>query len=113
MQIDSSKRQTRNPFRPTDQRPQMSTSQRHNVGLTLIETMITVAIISIMLVIAVPSFSSVRERAALRGAADHMLTVWNLAHFEAVKRNQMVKVGIKTGADGSFCLGAATTNDAA
>jgi prepilin-type N-terminal cleavage/methylation domain-containing protein len=91
----------------------MSSSQRQTAGLTLIEMMITVTIISIMLVIAVPSFSALRQRAALRGAADQLLSVWNLARFEAVKRDQMVKVGIETGADGAFCIGAATTSDAA
>lgn len=91
----------------------MSSSKRHNAGITLIEIMITVTILSILLAIAVPSFSSIRQRAAVRGAADQLLSVWNLARFEAVKRNQMVKVGIKTGADGAFCVGAATTNDPA
>jgi type IV fimbrial biogenesis protein FimT len=89
----------------------MHSSQRQIAGLTLIELMITVAIVSIMLVIAIPSFSALNQRATLRGAADQMLSVWNLARFEAVKRNQMVKVGVKTDASGAFCLGAATTND--
>jgi type II secretory pathway pseudopilin PulG len=75
--------------------------------------MITLTIASILLAIAVPSFQTLRQRAALRGAADQVLSVWNLARFEAVKRNQMVKVGIKTGAGGAFCIGAATTTDAA
>lgn len=89
----------------------MSSSQRQIAGLTLIELMITLTILSIMLVIAVPSFSALNQRATLRGAADQMLSVWNLARFEAVKRNQMVKVGIKTDASGAFCVGAATTDD--
>jgi prepilin-type N-terminal cleavage/methylation domain-containing protein len=91
----------------------MSYSQRKIVGMTLIELMISLAILSIILMVAMPSFSSVNQRAALRGAADQMLSVWNLARFEAVKRNQMIKVGIKTGSGGAFCLGAATTNDPA
>ena len=89
----------------------MPSSQRQIAGLTLIELMITLTIVSILLVIAVPSFSALNQRAALRGAADQVLSVWNLARFEAVKRNQMVKVGIKTDASGAFCVGAATTND--
>jgi len=91
----------------------MSSSPRQIAGLTLIELMITLTIMSILLAIAVPSFSALRQRAALRGAADQVLSVWNLARFEAVKRNQMVKVGIVTGASGAFCVGAATTTDAA
>ena len=89
-------------------------SSRHQIlGLTLIELMITLAILGIMLMIALPSFSGVAQRATIRGAADQTLSLWNLARFEAVKRNQMVKVGVKTGAGGAFCLGAATTNDPA
>jgi prepilin-type N-terminal cleavage/methylation domain-containing protein len=91
----------------------MSHSSRQVAGLTLIELMITLAIFSICLMIAAPSFSSLNQRAALRGAADQTLSLWNLARFEAVKRNQMIKVGIKTGANGAFCLGAATTTDPA
>ena len=89
----------------------MPSSSRRIAGVTLIELMITLTIAAILLVIAVPSFSSMIQRASLRGAADQTLSVWNLAHFEAVKRNQMVKVGIKTGTSGAFCIGAATTSD--
>ena len=42
-----------------------------------------------------------------------MLSFWNQARFEAVKRNQLVKVAIKTDANGAFCLGAATTTNEA
>jgi len=89
----------------------MRSSRHQIVGLTLIELMITLAILGIMLMVALPSFSGVVQRATIRGAADQTLSLWNLARFEAVKRNQMVKVGVKTAADGSFCMGAATTND--
>lgn len=89
-------------------------SSRHQIaGLTLIELMITLTIVSILLMIAAPSFSGVNQRASVRGAADQLLSVWNLARFEAVKRNQMVKVGIQTNASGAFCIGAATTTDPA
>lgn len=89
----------------------MSASRHQITGLTLIELMITLAIVAILLVVATPSFSAVNQRASLRGAADQLLSVWNLARFEAVKRNQLVKVGIKTDASGAFCIGAATTSD--
>ena len=97
---------------PPQQITPMPSSSRQVSGFTLIELMITLTIAAILLAIAVPSFSSVMQRASVRGAADQLLSVWNLAHFEAVKRNQMVKVGIKTDASGAFCIGAATTTDA-
>jgi prepilin-type N-terminal cleavage/methylation domain-containing protein len=83
------------------------------LGFTLVELLTTLSVLSILAVIAVPSFSQMRQRAALRGAADNTLAFWQNARFEAIKRNQMVKVGVRVGADGSFCLGAATTRDPA
>jgi prepilin-type N-terminal cleavage/methylation domain-containing protein len=82
-------------------------------GFTLIELMITLTVLFIFFVMAVPSFAGLKQRSAIRGASDQVLSFWNEARFEAVKRNQLVKVGIRTGADGAFCLGAATTTDEA
>jgi prepilin-type N-terminal cleavage/methylation domain-containing protein len=82
-------------------------------GFTLVELMTTLSVLSILAVIAVPSFTQMRQRAALRGAADSTLAFWNEARFEAVKRNQLVKVGVQVDANGQFCLGAATTEDPA
>ena len=84
----------------------------HN-GFTLIELVVTITVILVLLLIAVPSFEAVRQRSALRGAAEQTLSFWNQARFEAVKRNQLVKVGVLVGSDGQFCLGAATTEDPA
>jgi prepilin-type N-terminal cleavage/methylation domain-containing protein len=89
----------------------MRVFQPKTKGFTLIELVVTIAVIFIFFIMAVPSFASLKQRSAIRGAADQMLGFWNEARFEAVKRNQMVKVGMKTGPAGAFCLGAATTSD--
>jgi prepilin-type N-terminal cleavage/methylation domain-containing protein len=91
----------------------MQVSQRRAKGFTLIELMVTLTIAFIFLLMAVPSFQGLKQRSAIRGASDQMLSFWNEARFEAVKRNQLVKVGVMTDASGSFCLGAATTTDEA
>ena len=74
-------------------------------GFTLLELMVTIALLSVLLVIAVPSFTEFRQRAAIRGAADQVATFWGDARFEALRRNQFVKVGFRTSGT-TFCLGA-------
>lgn len=82
-------------------------------GFTLIELMVTLAVAVIFMLMAVPSFAGLKQRSAIRGAADQMLTFWDEARFEAVKRNQLVKVGVQKNAAGAFCFGAATTTNEA
>ena len=83
-----------------------------NRGFTIIELMVTVAVIIVLMLIAQPSFEGLRQRAALRGAGEHLISFWNQARLEAAKRNSMIKVGVVQSSGGStFCLGAATTTD--
>ncbi len=79
----------------------MNRSARHASGFTLIELVVTLAVMFSFFVMAVPFFNSLRQRSALRGAAEHTLSLWNNARSEAVKRNQMVKVGVFRATDGS------------
>lgn len=77
-------------------------------GFTLIELMVTLAVLSILVIAAIPSFTDFRERAVVRGAGDQMLSFWANARLEAVKRNRPITVSIRTsGTD--MCLGASTT----
>lgn len=82
-----------------------------NRGFTLIELMVTIAVLSILAVLAIPTFQDFRQRSALRGAGDQITVFWGDARFEALRRDSMVKVGFKTTVDGNFCIGAATTAD--
>jgi len=89
----------------------MAAFPKRVLGFTLIELMVTVAVIITLLVLALPSFFSMRQRAALRGAAEETASLWSQARFEAAKRNEMVKFGVFTsGTD--YCIGAAITDDA-
>lgn len=79
-------------------------------GFTLVELMITILVIVVLLVLATPSFIAFRQRATLRGAGEQVFSLWNQARFEAAKRNQMVKFGVKSsGSD--FCIGLDATTD--
>lgn len=85
-------------------------------GFTLIELVITISVIIVLSMIAIPSFQSMRQRSATRAAADQAQLVWNQARFEAAKRNAYVKFALKTQTFSgvtSYCLGAATTTDPA
>jgi prepilin-type N-terminal cleavage/methylation domain-containing protein len=92
----------------------MTRIQGQDTGFTLIEMMVTLAVLSIFALIALPSYESLRQRSALRGASEQALGFWNQARFEAAKRNQLVKVAAyQATAGGPFCLGAATTTSLA
>lgn len=83
-------------------------------GFTLIELMVTVGVMLILLMIAMPSFEGLRQRSAIRGSAEQVLGFWNQARLEAAKRNALVKVSVsQSGGGAEFCLGAATTADPA
>jgi type IV fimbrial biogenesis protein FimT len=84
--------------------PLLGSSQR---GVTLIELMVTIAVMAILATLAIPAFTEFRERAAIRGAGDQLVSVWANARLEALKRDQAVSVAIRRNTT-SMCIGAAT-----
>ena len=85
----------------------MRTARGRNSGFTLIELVVTLLVIIILTLVALPSFRTFQQRSALRGAADQAQSFWNQARFEAAKRNQYVTVSVYSDS-GNFCLGAKT-----
>lgn len=87
-------------------------------GFTLIELMVTLAIASILMLIAVPSLTTYRRNAELTSATNTLLAAINAARGEAMKRgtNAMV-VPTNNGTDWNtgwvvFALGATNTTQA-
>jgi len=73
-------------------------------GFTLIELMITLAVIVVLMLVSIPSFQAYRQRAAVRAVSEQALGLWQQARFEAAKRNTYVRFGV---AGGGTCIGAA------
>lgn len=70
------------------------------VGVTLIELLVTVAVAAVLMVIAVPSFKNVMLSNRLDTAANGVVGAIQVARMEAVKRN----------AEAQFCSNSASAN---
>lgn len=63
---------------------------KRNKGFTLVEMMVAVAVLSITLVIAVPSFTGLINNNRLTSQANELIAAFILARTEAIKQNQFV-----------------------
>ena len=79
---------------------------RKIMGFTLIELMITLVVLLVLVLLAVPSFRDYIEKARVRGAADQITDLLARARASAVKSNLPVAVRAQ-GSAGTWCVGAA------
>jgi type IV fimbrial biogenesis protein FimT len=81
---------------------------RHIGGFTLAELMVTVAVASILVTLAVPSFRGLTISNSLTAAANDVVGAINLAKMEAIKRNASTQLCSDVAAtNGSDALGSA------
>lgn len=66
------------------------------IGVSLIETMVGLVIVSILLITGAPSFSQFMQNRKVRNAADAIANGLNLAKTEAVSRNTNVILTLTT-----------------
>jgi type IV fimbrial biogenesis protein FimT len=68
-------------------------------GFTLIELMITIAVLGVLIGLGVPSFRLWMQNTQVRNAADAILNGVQLARAEAVRRNMNVEFALGNGAE--------------
>jgi prepilin-type N-terminal cleavage/methylation domain-containing protein len=78
-------------------------------AFTLLELLITVAVLAIILSVAVPSMRSAAEKRRITGAAEEIYSQLQLARSEAIARSEPVFMNIEAGADWAIGI----SNDAA
>jgi type IV fimbrial biogenesis protein FimT len=74
---------------------------RNQSGFTLVELMVTVAVVAILAVVAAPSMSSMIDNGRITSQSEELVTSLQLARAEAVRRN--TRVTLCPSADGSTC----------
>ena len=82
----------------------------HSPGFTLVELMITVAVMAILLGIAVPLFQSTLDKRRLVGATEQLYADLRYARTEAIKRNANVFVSFTTGTNWCYGIALAACN---
>ncbi len=90
---------------------------QQNSGFTLIELMVTVAVLAILLGIGIPSFQGTLDKRRIVGAAEQIYADLQYARSEAIRQNKPVAVHFRnTGTNTAWCYGmyerTGTTGDA-
>lgn len=81
---------------------------RGSRGFTMVELLVTVALIAIVVALAYPSFVSVINNNRLAGATNDLIGDLQYARSEAIRRN--TRVSVCASADGSTCGGGSWAN---
>ena len=82
-----------------------------NAGFSLVELLVGLAVLGIVLSVALPSFSEVRQNQILSGAAEKFAADVHLWRSSAIKQNKPVVVALAQSNGGNtWCYGATDTS---
>ena len=95
---------------PKGKAPKVSRSNTAMRGFTLIEVMTVVAIMVVLLVVAVPSFTGLTAKKRVEGALTNLATDLQYARSEAVQRNTNVRITFGTGCYVIHTVGSTATS---
>lgn len=84
--------------------PRTALAERKNHGFTLIELMVTVALMAILLALATPSFLNFRRNSELIAITNNFVAALNAARTEGMKRNMYAMV-VPTNNDNNWSAG--------
>jgi type IV fimbrial biogenesis protein FimT len=90
----------------------MNTCQGHFLslrclgGFTLIEAMLTLAVLGVLFVMAIPSFGNMIEKRRVMAAAEAIYSDLRWARSESIKRNIGVRVTFVNGSNWSYTVNA-------
>src|SRR5688572_19533175 len=73
-------------------------------GFTLVELMITIAVMVVLIALAVPSFVDLFDRNRVRGAGDALISLISNARAEAIKTDLNVSIAMSGGGT-AWCMG--------
>lgn len=79
---------------------------KKNSGFTLVELLITIVIVGVLLAVGIPSLKTFMKGNQLVASTNELVSAFNVARSEAIKRNASVTVCEST--NGTTCTSAAT-----
>jgi Tfp pilus assembly protein FimT len=79
------------------------TGPKQRKGLTLIELIVMLAVVMILTLIAIPSFTNITQHYRITSAAENLYAALQYARTESIKQNANIYVSFTTG--DSWCYG--------